>query len=190
MADPVMVEVKCPKCGQRIRFKPVPNYRSRTMTCPKCQYKDTAGNFVTNSNSGPNIDEITDPVITTQSKNIRLKCLDTGESHSLSIGRNTIGRKVSDPRATITFNDPDRFMGRLHASITVAQTPQGVQLHLKDENSANGTFVKNMRINANSVIKLLPGEEIKFGKLRFHCLVEARQGTPMEPLQRDDSTTM
>lgn len=190
MIEPVFVVVRCPQCGMRIQFKPVPNYRARVMKCSNCNYADIAANFPPAEQKRPKSYDITDSTVIPNAKKVRLKCMDTGESHLLSTGTNTIGRKVSEPRAAVTFNDPERFMGRLHASITVAQTPQGIQLQLKDENSSNGTFVKNIRINPNSIVKILPGDIIQFGRMRFQCIVEGEAHRPMGPLRPDDNTTM
>lgn len=103
-----------------------------------------------------------------------IHCLSNGVTHVLKPGANTIGRAAVNAKAAITFADPEMYMSRLHATISFVTTPKPV-LHLKDESSANGTYINETRLPAGSIIMLQPDKEFRMGNLRFVCSISTPQ---------------
>lgn len=193
-----LIVVKCPKCGLKLSFKPVPNYRQKPVTCPKCHFVDIAGKFIIendpaqrpSSNAADTVAPNNDKTKIVDKPLVSLKCLETGEKKYLELGPNTIGRKASNSKAKILFTDTDCYMSRLHSTITVATSPVGVQIQLKDENSANGTFVKGIRVPEKSVVKILPGDPFKMGQLNFVCEVSNQPAVKTPGYYDDENTTL
>lgn len=175
-----LVVVKCPECGLKLSFKAVPNYKLKPITCPKCHHADRVENF----------DIVSDPadkqIGTADQTNIigggdpgssdtrpinqaTIKCIDTGEEYQLNLGDNTVGRRASDNKADIVFTDRELYMSRRHASIKFIISNGVAQFQLRDEGSANGTFVKGTRIPEKSIVRLNSGDKFKMGQLTFVC---------------------
>lgn len=181
MVDPNSVVIQCPECGLKMSFRPVPNFREKTVHCPKCNHSDKVLNFRIlenhshqNSDTDQQKDEVTELLRKGQEREVsqvEVKCLETGESQILRLGENTLGRKTEESRADITFTDAKAYISRLHASLTLNNTPSGFQLHLLDLGSVNGTFVQGKRLPHGSAIAILPDEPFRMGKLTFVCSI-------------------
>lgn len=158
-----LIVVKCPDCGIKLSFKPVPNYLLKPITCPKCHKKGIVKDFniIDNPKDGQTI-IIPKAYIT---------CIETGEKYQLNDGHNTVGRKAAAKKADITFTDKDMYMSRLHASIDCHTVKGRTCFQLRDENSANGTFVNGIRVPEKSIVKLNPNDKFNMGRLTFVCTV-------------------
>ena len=173
-----LIIVKCPECGGRLSFKPIPNYREKSITCPKCGYANRADKYIMLQDpAAPHVGSPSPRPSTATAKprtvRVKIVCKNSGEEHRLTDGLNTIGRSCTNPRATILFRDEEHHMSRLHASLKVSTESEGyIHLQIKDEDSMNGTFVKGKRLPQNSLAKVNPGDEITMGKMRFVCVVE------------------
>lgn len=211
MDNPNLIVVKCPQCGLRLSFKPIPNYRQKQVTCPRCHFAEVAGKYIIvhdparndgqpsaaqaqpkpspTPSAAPGATETDSTRMPSQTK-VTIKCTDTGQEFPLKPGPNTIGRKSSNPKASITFIDLDTYMSRLHATITVVMSPNGVQLQMRDENSANGTFVNGIRVPERSVVRIMPGTPFRMGQLNFVCSVSEGAHTPKMPPKYEPGDTM
>ena len=165
-----LIVIKCPKCGTRLSFKPIPNYREKKVTCPKCKHSAQAGNYILEYDPEQVVQEENEDTRITSGQ-VYIRCVETGEQHTLKNGSNTIGRKVASPKAEITFVDPEKYMSKLHASISVVNTGGRTRLHLRDENSTNGTSIKGKQVPKGSIVLLSPGVEFKMGNLNFVCTI-------------------
>lgn len=166
--------IKCPSCGKVLQFRAFPNYKKARLKCPFCHFDDLIENYTSlQSNvktTKPDIppmqdeDEATrtlDPVIT-------IRCLSNNQSHQLRVGENTIGRSSATPQATVTFDDPNKFISRNHARITVIRTPGGsLQCRLSDNGSKNGTFIGKTRISNGTIVIVPAGQVFTLGRMQF-----------------------
>lgn len=166
-----LIVIKCPACGQRLSFKPVPNYRQKRVTCPKCRHADMAGNFdIVSDPSRVQMPATTD-ARTYGGATVTLRCLETGETFPLKPGRNVLGRKAATGSADIQIADEHKYISKVHASITVVNNGGNIQLHLRDENSTNGTGVGGKKMPRGSVVMLQPDTRFTMGQLNFVCTV-------------------
>ena len=170
-ANKNLVVIKCPECGSQLTFKPVPNYRIKKVTCPKCKHVATAGEYISVYDPTKATASVSEDVTRVNALTASIKCVETGQHFPLKNGQNTIGRKVSNPRASIVFDDEDRYMSKLHATISVVNAGGKVRLHLRDENSTNGTYINGKKVPIGSIVLLNPGTEFKMGNLTFVCSV-------------------
>lgn len=162
-----LVIIKCPQCGQRLSFKPVPNFRQRSVTCPKCHFSGKVeGGYEILSEGIPDV-SAAPQTPAREERTFVIRCNDTNEEYPLTIGVNTIGRRVEEPVASIVFEDLGRYMSRLHASITVNKSGNEYIFELSDDGSSNGTFISGQRMPAKSIVQIMPNEEFKMGKLHF-----------------------
>lgn len=192
-----LVVVKCPECGLRLSFKAVPNYREKPITCPKCHHSDIVGHFTMvqdpaqiQGNNPTSASSDDDETRTVPTYGAVIKCLETGEERPLKPGPNTIGRAAHVPKASVLFTDKEQYMSRLHATLTFLTTGQLPQLQLRDEDSANGTFVSDVAIPRKSIVKLNSGTPFKMGKLTFVCnIVDTRTGAPVGAGAADDDSS-
>ncbi len=191
--------VKCPACQKVLKFRAVPNFREGMITCPHCGVKSrvrdaqilTPGGRTQPEEGGKN-DEQTN-VIGEETKMIGarafIRSVDDGKEYELKPGPNTVGRQASKSQASITFEDPDMYMSRLHATITFVSSPKAV-LHLKDESSANGTYIGEVKIPAGSIVMLHPGTRFKMGNKEFECRIVEVPARGRRGLGHDDDSTI
>jgi len=149
-----------------LSFKAVPNYREKPISCPRCHHSGIVKDFIFIKVPG-GATETTPKPVTAPIAYIR--CIETGEEYPLNAGATTIGRRARSASANVTFTDTEMFMSRLHATITIVDTGDSRQFHLRDEKSANGTIIDGQTLPPGSIVKLTPGKEFKMGKLTFVC---------------------
>jgi hypothetical protein len=99
-----------------------------------------------------------------------------GQAVRLAPGRNRVGRK---PDCEICLSDPG--ISGLHASIEITEN----NAILRDEDSLNGTYVKDFSISRHEVA---PGLEISFGLVRAH-LEKLDRPQPAEVIAAPPSET-
>lgn len=205
------VFVKCPECGRALKFKAVPNFREGTITCPHCGVKNKVADakILTpgQKQTPPSPKIVNTPskndVVTTMESKTRIvdeetqrvargyiKCIQTGEEIELKPGQNTLGRAASTNKASIVFNDPDMYTSRLHATLSFLADSSQPKLHIKDENSANGTFVNGIKIPAGSIVLLKPGTRFRMGRLEFECRVEGNKTSSSHGKYDTDQTML
>ncbi len=198
--DPNAVFVKCPNqgCGHVLQFKAMPNYREAIIECPFCHYKSKVKNFLDftpktpapmpplNGNqqgggdtqivSGNQVTNQTTAQTTTQKTNqltrVFIKCLTSGEERPLKYGENKVGRACAQPKADILFKDPEKYLSRDHATFKVVDRAGIIEIHLSDNGSANGTFVKNQRLKPRMILKVPADTIVKLGKLEFMIRID------------------
>ncbi|MDE6397350.1 MAG: FHA domain-containing protein [Muribaculaceae bacterium] len=191
--------VKCPACAKVLKFRAVPNFREGMITCPHCGVKNRVrdAQILTPLSRTPEKpvdrrDESTN-VIGEETKMIGarafIRAVDDDKEFELKPGANTVGRQASSRQASIMFEDPEMYMSRLHATITFVTGPKPV-LHLKDESSANGTFINDVRIPAGSIVMLHPGTRFKMGNKEFECRIVEAPNARNNRGHDDDSTMM
>lgn len=184
------IVIKCPACGMRLAFKPVPNYRQKKVTCPSCKHMGTVADFILEydpSQAQGIINEDEDTRLDTARASIL--CVNTGEQYPLQNGTNTIGRKVANPKAQITFEDPDKYMSKLHATISVVNAGGRMQLHLRDEDSTNGIFINGKQVPKGSIALLTPGLQFRMGQLTFVCKVPEQDSSRRRKMFIDNEDT-
>lgn len=196
MENANFIFVKCPSCSKTLKFRAIPNFREGTITCPHCGAKSRVRDILIEnpaSQGQPVRKDDSTNVIGDETRIVGAKafirCLTNGVETELKPGQNSIGRQAARQQASITFDDPDMYMSRLHATITFVTSPAPA-LHLKDESSANGTFINDVKIPAGSIVKLLPGTRFTMGNMEFECRVEE---SPTRGYARgidNDQTTM
>lgn len=183
------VEVKCPQCGAVLSFKAVPNYNEKPISCPRCSHKGIVKDFIKKTPAA-----VSEQTKIIDQPRVYIRCIETGEEYQLNPGTTTIGRRVPAPKAEMLFTDNDKYMSRLHISMTVIQTGNHLELHLKDEGAPNGTVIKGIKIQPKSVVKILPGDTFTMGKLTFVCRVEndaaATRIVYKNPVNEDGQTTL
>lgn len=181
-----IVKIKCPVCGSIFSVPNLPDLDKKTVTCPVCkkkskiaecerimEQKDSEATQYAYGKKKSSEDTTTldyDKVLPIG----RLVNMQTGESHQLSLGKNTIGRKVSVPLPSVTIPIEERqthnTMSREHAVIEVTRLANGSHRHfLYHWKGKNGTYVDEKKVENADRIILNDGEVIRMGqvKVRF-----------------------
>jgi|HubBroStandDraft_6_1064221.scaffolds.fasta_scaffold478937_2 pSer/pThr/pTyr-binding forkhead associated (FHA) protein len=94
----------------------------------------------------------------------------TGQSYELKVDRTTIGR-VDDN----TFPIPQPSVSSHHCEIYL----RGTDVVVKDLNSTNGTFVNNLQVTTEAVIK--PGQILRLGQVEIRLEAPGAVNTPASP---------
>lgn len=185
------MKIKCPGCGTILQLKKQPNLENKYVTCPTCNLKSRIGNCEKIVEEKDD-DESTqynhkhgsgseDTVLGHKSV-ISLGTLvntQNGISYPLKLGRNTIGRKVSNPLPSVTIaieeTQTQRTMSREHAIIEVTRLVNGSCRHfLYNWKGQNGTSVDGTPVAEGDRVVLTHGQTITMGKvcLRFEIAKE------------------
>lgn len=102
---------------------------------------------------------------------VSLTNVDTGESHNLLTGENVVGRRTATPRARILFDDPEHYMSRCQAVLTVRSEADRTEVLLRDAGSANGTFVNGVRLPEGTMVRLADGDTFVMGKNLYRITI-------------------
>ena len=95
------------------------------------------------------------------------------ETIRLQQGINSIGRKSPLSHSTIQLDTPDSYISKYHINIHVVIKPDGTFEHqLSDNNSTNGTYHNQERIEAEDIFILQPDDLIRIGHTTFKFLAE------------------
>lgn len=207
--DPTKAYVRCPNkdCAKVLSFKVFPNYKDAPIECPHCHTRGLVRDFIELRPRIP-VDPARQPVQTPLQPSpssqppqqpsiqatmrlheqreavITLENVDTGESHNLLPGDNVVGRRTATPRAQILFDDPEHYMSRCQAVITVRNESSGTEVLLRDAGSANGTFVNGVRLPEGTMVRLADGDTFVMGK-HLYRLTISRQ--PMHGRRASDT---
>lgn len=181
------VFIKCPECGKVLQFKAFPNYQKAKLTCPFCKYQNSIENYVSIKTPSQQLqpqppldgDGDTEDLDATRTPgSVQLRCVDTGATRTLREGLNTIGRSSATPQATVTFDDPQKYLSRNHATINVVATGKGLSVRLQDNGSKNGTFINNTRLSSGTIVAVQNGGMFTMGRLRFVVEITSRSAGP------------
>ena len=152
--------VKCPKCkykGNLADFKEIKKQEKSTET-------EFAGNLSGNKLYRPGKLEWLES---------DAQWLEKEKIVNLQRGINTLGRMSPNSTSNIQLPTNDPYMSKTHATIDVIMKNDGVFEHrLSDRESKNGTFHNGDRLEADDVIKLIPGDIIKVGHTLFRFIAE------------------
>jgi curved DNA-binding protein CbpA len=75
--------------------------------------------------------------------------------HLISPGENLVGRPpINGPRPPVPLDDPDKFIGRTHASIKL----ENGKITIQDNGSANGTLLNGQKIAPNQPLPFREGD--------------------------------
>lgn len=187
------IKIKCPSCSKVLRIQDAPNINAKTVACPACGEKHMIGSclriiekpktvvsgeetqygpVVRNVSSGEETQyaassvhsggEETQIYSAPQAKTGYL--VDNfGKQYQLSVGVNTIGRKASNPRASVQIDVNDLYMSRNHAIIEV-RNAGGQMIHiLKNGANQNPSYLNGTLIGAGDQMILNNGDKMKFG---------------------------
>ena len=107
------------------------------------------------------------------------------QTHSLSIGRQVIGRKNSNKPCTIMIETEDEYMSRNHAIIDVNIDPTGNYKYvLTDNNSMNGIRINADKnpLSSHDAVLLVDGYVIQMGMTKvvfksFQTVNNAQEAT-------------
>ncbi|MBO7068610.1 MAG: FHA domain-containing protein [Bacteroidaceae bacterium] len=199
-----ILKIKCPGCGTILQIKNQPDIEDKSVTCPTCKLKSKIGaceriddqkdddrtqyNHKQESSSEDTILGL-DSVIAIG----RLINTQTGSTHPLRLGRNTIGRKISDPLPTVTIaieeTKTQRTMSREHAIIEVTRLSNGSYRHfLYNWKGKNGTCVDGMPVAEGERVVLTHGQCITLGKVSLRFEIVNRPTGDREYFKRDYDT--
>jgi len=207
--DPTKAYVRCPNkdCAKVLTFKVFPNYKDAPIECPHCHTRGKVRDFIelrprvlADSTRQPVQAPLQSPSLPPQSQKpsaqatmrlheqheavVTLENVDTGESHNLLPGDNTVGRRTATPRAQILFDDPEHYMSRCQVVITVRSVAAGTEVLLRDAGSANGTFVNEVRLPEGTMVRLTDDDTFVMGK-HLYRLTISRQ--PMHVRRASDT---
>ena len=115
---------------------------------------------------------------------VTLENVDTGESHNLLPGDNVVGRRTATPRARILFDDPQHYMSRCQAVITMRNDAAATEVLLRDAGSANGTFVNGVRLPEGTMVRLADGDTFVMGKNLYRLTISCQ---PMPGCRASDT---
>ena len=156
----------CPSCNVVLEFD---RAAISVVKCPKCNYRGNVANF---REKEPGTEVIENLKLYAPGKlelmESDVEWLQEEKIVELKQGINTLGRMSPNSSATIQLPTKDSFMGKNHARIEVKKKTDGVFDHrLSDNESKNGTFHNNERLETGDVIKLVPGDVIRMGHTVF-----------------------
>lgn len=182
------MKIKCPGCGTVLQLRRQPGIESKSVTCPTCNLKSIIGvceKIVEKDDDetqyGPkHISGSSEDTVLGQNSVIflgRLVNTQNGVSYPLRIGRNTIGRKVSNPLPSVTIaieeKQTQRTMSREHAVIEVTRLGNGSYRHfLYNWKGQNGTSVDGTPVAEGDRVVLTHGQTITMGKVLLRFEVE------------------
>jgi DNA-directed RNA polymerase subunit RPC12/RpoP len=113
--------------------------------------------------------ELTEPVMgPNQAMNTAGALVYNNKTYQLGLGRNTIGRRCSTPKATVLIDTPqgDNTMSRFHAVIENMRMGDGsVRAFISNGENKNPTFVGGILLNGTDKLVLKNGTEIKMGNI-------------------------
>lgn len=95
--------------------------------------------------------------------------LEIPSSHEFTIGRFVDGQVITPDVDLNPFEAYEYGISRLHA--TIRYDPKSQNYYIVDLGSANGTYVNEHEIPANSEVPIKHGDKLKFGKLEFTVLI-------------------
>ena len=180
------IKIKCPVCGSILQIKNQPDLDKKSITCPTCEQKSKIAdckriveknidNDATQYNAkNEKSDEDTTIGTSPVAPLGRLVNNQNGSIHQLKLGRNTLGRKISNPLSSVTIPIDEvqthNTMSREHAIIEVTRLSNGSYRHfLYNWKNKNGTYVNGMQVAEGERLVLNDGQIIKLGQvlLRF-----------------------
>ena len=167
------IHIACPSCKTQLSFFPVEQWKEKTVTCPRCGYKDKAYNFkqviISNPTKTQNEPQKhDDTLIVTNAKQTTsaLGCLvveSSGVRLPLKAGHNVIGRKATTSTATIQI-DGDRYMSRQHISIDAITIAGRYRHQLEVLPATNSTKLNGEPLSQGDIVILKPGDHIQLGR--------------------------
>ncbi len=107
----------------------------------------------------------TELLLNNTAKDLFLKNNDNKEILCLDKKINIIGRKYDE----VDIHINDRSVGRIHAAIIVENN----QIFLYDNDSLNGSYINNKRLEKNSKTELKIGDEVSFSRLKYTLVSKA-----------------
>lgn len=166
-----VLSVKCPLCDTKFNVKV--QGKVNTPPPPATSGEETQyGPAVRNASSGEETQYAASSVRSggeeTQiysAPQAKTGCLvdNFGKQYQLSVGVNTIGRKASNPRASVQIDVNDLYMSRNHAIIEV-RNAGGQMIHiLKNGANQNPSYLNGTLIGAGDQMILNNGDKMKFG---------------------------
>lgn len=183
--------IECPHCHARGRVRDFVELRPRVAVDPAHQPVQTPlQSRVSQPSSQQPLQSVRESVPATMRLfghlpeqsvvTVTLENVDTGERHDLMPGDNIVGRRTATPRAQILFEDPEHYMSRCQAVLTVRKEAGSAEVLLRDAGSANGTFVNDVRLPEGTMVRLAAGDTFVMGK-HLYRLIISRQSASGRP---------
>ncbi|MBQ7767036.1 MAG: FHA domain-containing protein [Lachnospiraceae bacterium] len=91
----------------------------------------------------------------------RLRSLSKGSKSIISLDKLPCTLGKMEEYADIVLNDPS--ISRLHVRLF----EEDGEIYMQDLNSKNGSYINNLELEANEIVKLKLGDEVIFGNLRY-----------------------
>jgi uncharacterized protein YbaR (Trm112 family) len=162
----------CPNCKKPLVFKvnDPKAMANKLIACPNCHSQSKLLVYMhgTIEKSGDSSsEEVTQLNFASAPKQINKTIgvlYSGGLQFHLKMGTNRIGRKTDTNTADIQIDDPNRYMSRDHATITVRSTPNGIEHLFAVTNPKNPTKINGNIIEDEDMIILKWGDEIILGK--------------------------
>lgn len=178
------ITIKCPECGKILLIKNQNNIETlskKYVTCPVCKTRNQFENFekvtkreddertITGKVPGSNNEDAT--ILPSSSTSIgKLLNLQSKSEYQLKIGKNTLGRKVSNPLPTVSIAveemQTNNSMSREHAIIEVSRMGNGSCRHiLYNWKNKNGTYINGTSLEGKDSAVLNDGDLLRFGQV-------------------------
>jgi len=171
------VRIKCPSCSASLNVK-FDKKEDMIIECPVCK-KKMKMHFSSTDNAAPsNPDSHRDkPVDETQygdrtafnslggTSGSSCSLVLEGREYPLHEGENIIGRDASSSSADVRLSTGDNYMSRMHAVISVSNSPSGaLRASLRNFKNKNATYFNGTQLQDDEEVFLRNGDTIKMGK--------------------------
>lgn len=190
--EPELLKIKCPNCGAVLTIKNMTGLENKSVPCPVCKKVSRYVDYKIPSQrqeSQYDMDDATTAGDATQlgnslhdklkSKSIgKLRKPGTNEEYTLSLGKNTIGRKAQSSNSTIQINTDDRYMSRAHSVIEVHKKQDGDYIHyFSNAQNKNATYVNCLKIENGDRIVLHGGDTLKMANTVLQFVFDSEDET-------------
>ena len=189
-----IIKIKCPGCGSILKIQNQPDLDKKYVPCPTCKLKsrfadcqriadedDADKTQVNHNQTGGKKEEDTilnQDIVASAGRLINTQ---NGDVHHLRLGKNTIGRCISNPLPSVSIpiveSQTHNSMSREHAIIVVTRLESGsYRCFLSNWKAKNGTWVDGMPLAEGDSVVLNHGQTIRMGKvlLRYETEKEKR----------------
>lgn len=163
--------VKCPSCGVLLDVRNSSGTSEKEISCPNCNSRIVvkfSTPQIAPSKESVETQEFHTSFISGLTDGIMGKLLYNGQTYSLQMGINSVGRKASTSKATIQIDTSDRSMSRMHSIINVTRMFDGtLRTTIKNADNKNITYVGGQILYDGDTIVLNDGDVIKMGNVNI-----------------------
>jgi len=165
--------VECPKCNVKKTIKVNEELRGKKISFT-CKTENCKEKVIVQIPINPPVDNNRKTVILNTKASYSTASLfhinESGEKikkYKISNGTNLIGRKSSEKKVDIAIDTDDKFVSRMHCTITTTNTGDKKNFILKDYQSRNDTYINNQLLGKEEEIYLQNHDIIQIGKTKL-----------------------